>query len=248
MKLKDLDRVGIQKTILIKLNLVVWFQRCNRSLRERKRKLYVLQCMRIYLTLIILLSFVTLAQETGEILLIGNHTTICIEDEKIIREDNLPKSLSNYKVVFIFSNSTSTLSDSDVDRLIDFAESGGGVYLGAENWPLQAESNQMTKKIYLKESFGDYQVNDAEIATNNGNLALDSLKKVPAGRTTVAFPMDYRLRVEAWVDDQPLILSGSIEKGRVIIDGGYSRFYCNNRSSETDQLFKSFVAFLLNLA
>jgi hypothetical protein len=132
-----------------------------------------------------------------------------------------------------------------VDRLINFAESGGGVYLGAENWPLQAESNQVTKRLYLKESFGEYQVDDAEIASNNGNLELDSLDKVPAGQTTVAFPMDYRLRVEAWVDDQPLILSGALDQGRVIIDGGYSRFYCDQRSGETDQLFQSFVSFLL---
>jgi hypothetical protein len=146
----------------------------------------------------------------------------------------------------LFSNSTTTLSDSDVDRLIDFVEAGGGLYLGAENWPLQAESNQMTKRLYLKESFGEYQADDAEISASKGNLELDSLDNVPAGSTTVAFPMDYRLRVEAWVDDQPLILSGALEKGKVIIDGGYSRFYCDQRSETTDQLFQSFMAFLLN--
>lgn len=202
--------------------------------------------MRAYLFVFFLLSFASFGQQARNILLIGNHSTICIDDTTIARATILPQTLTDYKVIFVFSNSTSTLSDSDVDRLIDFTENGGGVYLGAENWPLQAESNQMTKRIYLKESFGEYQVADAEISSSNGNLALDSLKNVPAGRTTVAFPMDYRLRVEAWVDDQPLILSGALEEGRVIIDGGYSRFYCTNRSGETDQLFQSFLSFLIN--
>lgn len=202
--------------------------------------------MRNWCTLLMLFSFSVFGQNSEEVLLIGNHTTICISDSTINRLDELPTSLSEYKVVFVFSNSTSALSDSDVDRLIDFVEEGGGVYLGAENWPLQAESNQMTKRMYLKESFGEYQADEAEISASQGNLELDSLDNVPAGSTTVAFPMDYRLRVEAWVDDQPLILTGALEKGKVIIDGGYSRFYCDQRSETTDQLFDSFIKFLLN--
>jgi len=201
--------------------------------------------VRFYLIFIFLICFVSYGQEDRYILLIGNHSTICIDDSKVDRKTELPSSLEAYKTIFVFSTSTSTLRDKDVDRLIHFAEGGGGVYLGAENWPLQAEANQVTKRLYLKESFGEYQAEDAEIESNNGNLELDSLKNVPAGRTTVAFPMDYRLKVEAWVDDQPLILSGALEKGRVIIDGGYSRFYCDQRSDETDQLFQSFVLFLL---
>lgn len=181
--------------------------------------------------------------------MIGNHTSICYSDSSasfsgIEKAVELPDSLNPYQIIFVFSNSTSTLSDSDVDRLVFFVEEGGGLYLGAENWPLQAESNQMTKRMYFKESFGAYQQDEAEIASQTGNLNLDTMKNIPAGQSTVAFPMDYRLKVEAWVGDQPLILSGKLEAGKVIIDGGYSRFYCEQRSAETDQLLQSFIKFL----
>ena len=68
------------------------------------------------------------------------------------------------------------------------------------------------------------------------------METIPAGRSTVAFPMDYRLRVEAWVADQPLILSGELDAGKVIIDGGYSRFYCDQRSEVTDVLWNAILS------
>ena len=115
--------------------------------------------------------------------------------------------------------------------------------MGAENWPLQAESNQLTKKLYLKESFGEYNSDVAEIEQKSGNLRLER-ETIPAGKSTVAFPMDYRLRVEAWVADQPLILSGDLDQGKIIIDGGYSRFYCDQRSDATDELWQAIMTYL----
>ncbi len=101
----------------------------------------------------------------------------------------------------------------------------------------------MTHKFFLKESFGEYDSPIAEIEQGSGNLDL-KVETIPAGRSTVAFPMDYRLRVEAWVSDQPLILSGKVDEGKIIIDGGYSRFYCDQRSDITDSLWAAIIAFL----
>ncbi len=192
----------------------------------------------------ILFPFLSFAQEEYRpILIIGNFNAVCLDDSSIQKSVKLPDSLHSFQVICFFSNSTSSLSDSEVLRVESFVREGGGLYLGAENWPLQAESNQLTKRIYLKESFGEYDATDAEIEKKSGNLGL-AYETIPAGRSTVAFPMDYRLRVEAWVADQPLILSGQLDEGKVIIDGGYSRFYCNQRSEITDSLWKSIIAFL----
>jgi len=57
--------------------------------------------------------------------------------------------------------------------------------------------------------------------------------------------LDYRLKVEAWLNDQPLILSGNYKKGRIIIDGGYSRFYCENMSKTSSELWLRFKSFLV---
>ena len=181
--------------------------------------------------------------ESSQVLLVGNFNSICMEDSSVMKVAELPESLDSFNVICFFSNSTSSLTDVEAERVENFVREGGGLYLGAENWPLQAESNQLTKKLYLKESFGEYDAPVAEIEQSSGNLKL-GMKTIPAGRSTVAFPMDYRLRVEAWVADQPLILSGEVDEGTVIIDGGYSRFYCDQRSEVTHSVWAAIIAFL----
>lgn len=155
----------------------------------------------------------------------GNHSRICLPDDTRLNVKNtLPENLRDFKAIMLFSNATSQLSGRDVDRIVNFVYQGGGLYTGAENWPLQAESNQLTDCIYKKKSFGNFNQSIAETNIISGNLNLDKSAEIPAGKTTVAFPMDHRLHVEAWVDDQPLILTGNLNLGKIIIDGGYSRF------------------------
>ena len=192
----------------------------------------------------ILCSFVSVSQvQNNQVLLVGNYDSVCMDDTNFRKVSKLPDSLDSFKIICFFSNSTSSLSEAEATRVEEFVRSGGGLYLGAENWPLQAESNQLTQKLYLKESFGEYDSPVAEIERKSGNLDLE-MDTIPAGRSTVAFPMDYRLRVEAWVSDQPLILSGKVDEGKVIIDGGYSRFYCDQRSEVTDSLWAAIISYL----
>ena len=175
----------------------------------------------------------------------GNHSSLCLDNKLVFATNQtLPDSLNDFKVIMLFSSSTSTLTNKDVNRIVTFIEKGGGLYSGAENWPLQAESNQVTNRLYKKKSFGNYQQRIAECSEHAANLNLKGVESLPAGSSTVAFPMDYRLKVEAWINDQPLILSGKLGKGRIVIDGGYSRFYCNQRNEFSDLLFKEILLYL----
>jgi hypothetical protein len=200
--------------------------------------------MQLKYFIFLFLPYLGFAQTYSEqVLFIGNLNSICVEDSNAHVASVLPEALDSFQVICLFSNSTSSLNDADASRIEEFVRSGGGLYLGAENWPLQAESNQLTQKLYLKESFGEYHSPVAQIEQRSGNLDLE-MDTIPAGKSTVAFPMDYRLKVEAWVADQPLILSGKLDEGKVIIDGGYSRFYCDQRSEVTDSLWAAIIAFL----
>ncbi len=173
----------------------------------------------------------------------GNVERLCLPDSQLIILDTLPDSLDSFNTIFLFSNSTSFLSSDDVIKIDSFVVSGGGLYNGSDNWPLQAEANQITQKLYRKESFGNYEEAVAK-SGEAGNLDLEELDTIPAGKTTSAFPMDYRLKVEAWVADQPLILSGHHGKGRIVIDTGYSRYYCDMRDENTDAIFERVYRFL----
>ena len=180
--------------------------------------------------------------ESLNTLMIGNYSSLCLPDSSIHQFDSLPENLENFDIIFLFSNSTSNFSIQDVERLTDFVDKGGGLYAGSDNWPMQSQSNQLTQRIYKKQCYGDYDKVEAEATT--GNLNLKELEDIPAGKTTVAFPLDYRLQVEAWVGDQPLILTGKFGQGRIIIDGGYSRFYCDAKKEESDILFERFMNYL----
>ena len=203
---------------------------------------YVPNFMR-WVFILMILPFSVKGQEN--ILIMGNHSSLCLDDNLVfMANQTLPDSLYEFKVIMLFSTSTSTLTNKDVNRIVTFIEKGGGLYSGAENWPLQAESNQVTNRLYQKKSFGNYQQRIAECSEHAANLNLKDVDSIPAGSSTVAFPMDYRLKVEAWINDQPLILSGELGKGRIVIDGGYSRFYCNQRNEFSDLLFKEILLYL----
>lgn len=199
--------------------------------------------MKWIVLLLFFLSFCAYSQKGDSALVMGNVQRICLPDSQLVIKETLPNSLEEYNSIFLFSNSTSFLSADDVIRIDSFVIQGGGLYNGSDNWPLQAEANQMTQKLYKKESFGNYE-DVAAVSGDAGNLALSELDTIPAGKSTSAFPMDYRLRVEAWVADQPLILSGEYGEGRIVIDTGYSRFYCDMRDENTDAIFEKVYRFL----
>ncbi len=199
--------------------------------------------MKFAVLLFILLPIVALSQKGDSALVVGNVQRLCLPDSTLVFKQSLPDSLEAFNTIFLFSNATSLLSSDDVVRIDSFIVQGGGLYGGADNWPLQAEANQITQKLYKKESFGNYQ-EDIAISNEKGNLALSDLDTIPAGTSTSAFPMDYRLRVEAWIADQPLILSGEHGKGRIVIDTGYSRFYCDLRDENTDIIFEKVFRYL----
>lgn len=198
--------------------------------------------MRFILYIFLIVPISLQAQKT---LALGNTTSVCFKSDAIESKDFLPNSLEQYKAIIIFSNVNSALSNDDAKRILSFVKNGGGLYIGAENWPMQAEGKQLTELIYNKSHFGNYQAQVAEKSDQENNLSLKEIDSIPSGTTIAAFPLDYRLKVEVWVEDQPLILSGNIGRGKVIIDGGYSRFYCNQRNKYSDQLFTEILKFLM---
>lgn len=194
------------------------------------------------LLIFLLLNFNSFSQE-NQILVVGNYAPLCLADSLFTKADSLPESLDSTQIIMLFSSSTSNFTKHDINKIEAFVKDGGGLYSGSDNWPLQAQSNQVTHQIYKKESFGNYQQRNAEL-NEDGNLNLEDFDTIPAGESTAAFPLDYRLKVEAWVQDQPLILSGELGAGHIIIDGGYSRFYCSHRDASTDALLQEIISFL----
>lgn len=169
--------------------------------------------------------FPALSQLNG--LAIGRDLALPLPDSVRLRYSPvLPAdSLDRYAFILVFSSGNSNLDTNDVQRLQEYLQSGGGLYIGADNWPFVAESNQLTFALFGQKCWGNQEEVQAQInALQTSNAIFKDKKLIPAGSTTVSFPLDYRLKVEAWAGDEPLILSGKIAQGKLILDGGYSRF------------------------
>lgn len=201
--------------------------------------------MPIRLALILTIFLCCKIHAQNRVFFYGNISSICDSSDSISLtfSTQFPDSLAQYDALFIFSSAESNLTDANLQEILKFLDTGKGIYIGSENWPLQAESKQLTNLFYSKETWGNFSTTEA--TTNSKSFIADE-KKIDAGNSTVAFPLDYRLKVEAWVDDEPLILSGKWLNGRILIDGGYSRFYCKDNEQQNPEMLKSFFEFLLN--
>lgn len=135
------------------------------------------------------------------------------------------KEIHQYSCIFIFSTAQSMLSENQILALYNFVDNGGSLYVGADNYPFVSECNQITNAFFNKAFWGNTE-NDTAFVNQNlcANQLFQLQQEIPSGKTIVTFPMDYRLKVEAWSNDEPLILSAKIGKGKLILDGGYARF------------------------
>lgn len=198
--------------------------------------------------LFILLFFLSLsAQGQIKILFLGNHEKICFTKDsiEITKSKKLPESILEFNAILIFSNAESCFTQNDIVRLENYLNEGGGIYCGADNWPLQAESQQITMALYAKECWGNFHEDTTTVKLEKtSNQLFTASDSFPAGKTTVAFPMDYRLRVEVWLEDQPLILTGDYGKGKIVIDCGYSRFYCDTMDNTRNGILESIIDYL----
>lgn len=135
------------------------------------------------------------------------------------------EEINQYSCIFIFSTVRSVLSEHQISALYAFVANGGSLYVGADNFPFVSECNQITDAFFGKTYWGNNS-NDTAVVNESQctNQLFQHQGEIPSGKTIVTFPMDYRLKVEAWSADEPLILSAKIGQGKLILDGGYARF------------------------
>jgi len=193
--------------------------------------------------LLIGILFSNLCWGQAKILMIGNTKQLCLSDSnsQFISSDKLPPSLVSFDAIMVFSTAHSRLSSNDIDQMIQFVSDGGGLYIGSENWPLQAEGNALTERIYTKSVWTAAEKPKKEIS-NTGIFS--EVSDFPPGLTPVVFPLDFQLHVEIWYNDEPLILTGKLGTGKILIDGGYSRFYCQSMGKFENEVLKIMLDYL----
>jgi hypothetical protein len=167
------------------------------------------------------------AQSQDTILVLGRDSIFpnLVEYPAIFKSTFSEKILKTTRIIVVISSVQSNLSEEDVELLYNFVFQGGSMYIAAENEPFTSEANQLTQRFFFKQFQGEITDTIAKVAIPySSNGLFRDAKDVDAGKTVTSFPLDYRLKVELWVADNPLIMSAQFGEGRVILDGGYSRF------------------------
>jgi len=183
----------------------------------------------------------------NRLLYLGNSAPILVSDDSsniTERLNDLPSSLEKYDAIFLFSGAVSILSNSQIDDVLSFVSEGKGLYCGADNAPLVEEFNLISNQILNKRAWGNFNNSNAVLADQSflTSIGIDSIY---AGETTVAIPLDVRVKVEAWAGDEPIITSLSFGRGRIVFDGGYSRFHKMTKMENMD-VFESIINYLVS--
>lgn len=198
--------------------------------------------------LFILFIYISLIGNSQEVLVIGNSQSVALnelENANYTIQTDVPNNLDNYDCIFIFSTAKNSFSENQFQQLLAYVAGGKGIYCGAENYPLNAEFDQFLNLLIGQVSYGKYDCKQARF-DEQSNLKQENLQEVASGNSIVSFPLDHRMQVDLWVNDQPLIASMNYENGRIVLDGGYSRFYSAN-SDDVKQLWKSIIEYLCEL-
>jgi hypothetical protein len=167
-----------------------------------------------------------------------------LQDHLIInakRIDSITQNkLDSCSILVIFSTANSRLGEVEQNLILAFVNAGGSLYLGAENFPFNEECNQLSEKFLQLKGYGNFENDSLKFSPNNF-LDLSEHSNFDAGISTICFPMDYRTQVLAWSNDNPIIISTRYGAGKIILDGGYSRFY----KMENHVFFNQIIGFLL---
>lgn len=180
-----------------------------------------------------------------DVLILGNSESIVLKEVENVSytiQSEIPKELDSFDCIFIFSTAKNTYSETQFQQLLNYVSRGKGLYCGAENYPLNAEFDQFLNLLTGQVSYGKYDCKQASF-DQQSNLKHENLEEVASGNSIVSFPLDHRMQVDLWVNDQPLVASMNYENGRIVLDGGYSRFYSGN-SDDVNQLWISIVKYL----
>lgn len=178
-------------------------------------------------------SFLHNAQES--ILVIGNADSICWTESLIVKTQlDSSNQLEDYSLIFVFSSAITDLSESLINQL-DSAVFHQGIhlYIGAENWPMQADANALTEQMFQEQFYSVDRTSKSE------SEVLDVKESV------VYFPLSFNFQPILWDQDEPVLQVGNYGKGKVMIDGGYSRFYCGNSDDSSRELLKKIMKMLL---
>ena len=168
----------------------------------------------------------------------------------------LEEALSKACQLWVISNTTQMLNDEHAEVIKRFFFSGKGVYLWGDNDPYHADADFLAQKLIGASMSGMYYAGQnvsfkSETSTSGmqaDHLITTGLEYVYEGITiSQIHDPQKQLKPLIWSTDGNVVTAIYEDQGqRLIIDGGFTRLYCNWDTAGTGRYVKNAAAWLVN--
>jgi hypothetical protein len=192
------------------------------------------------LTILLLLQNTFFSQQKDSILVFGNRHSICHLTRVKYLDSIAELKHYEHKPFYIFST-INTITENDIAVIKAHLEKGGNLYIGLDNWPQQKEGIEILASWFQIDFFDEGK--KGLLKKGNGVLnGPDSINSYV--QSNGYFSIQPNFKIEYWSNDCPVIMSSMLGKGKLIIDAGYVRFFCENISDEDTILLKEIIRYL----
>jgi uncharacterized protein YegL len=164
-------------------------------------------------------------------------------------------TLSKSSQLWIISDQNSRIPESHLKEIEKYFHEGKGVYIWGDNDPYYYDANIISKRLLSVELYGD-DMGDQVIHLNSQrtrgisqkhpvNVGIEFLYE---GITISSIPrnVEYLSPILHSSNDKLVIASYEQDGKRLIIDGGFTRLYCNWDTAGTARYVKNAASWLVN--
>ena len=168
----------------------------------------------------------------------------------------LKKSLDKACQLWVISNTSQKLNEAHAKVIKDFYESGKGVYIWGDNDPYHADADFLAKKLvgvtmsgtYMASKNVTFKTYDSKSGMKRDHLITTGLEYVYEGITIAQIHDPNQQLTPLIYSTDGNVVTGIYERDgkRLIIDGGFTRLYCNWETAGTGRYVKNAAAWLVN--
>jgi hypothetical protein len=157
---------------------------------------------------------------------------------------------------WLISGSYNVLTNDHFDMIKKFFDSGKGVYIWGDNDPYYADANKLSKNLFGAEmsgnDIGGLTVNIQKEPKKSGlvveNIINTGVDFLFEGHTIAKISDNVDLEPVMYGSANNLVVASYNKDGkRAIIDGGFTRLYCNWNSAGTGRYVMNAAAWLANI-
>jgi len=180
---------------------------------------------------------------------------------KVVRYENeappikeFRKVLSQSSQVWVISDQSSKLSSDHIDELVEFYNSGRGLYIWGDNSPFHADANVLLSRLFNSEMSGNYlgsqNLEECMGSTSPGffqHLVTTGLNHLYEGVTISNVSLTNGLgRLVNSSDGKCVTAFYDSDGRRALIDGGFTRLYVQWDDAGTARFVCNAAAWLVN--